>query len=333
MLAGNKKLRKARKKESKNSVDQDFLSYMDEFATEENPIHPPEKIQADKDFVLQQRSRSAEKNKTDRGVILEELLHVVLAHPSVNLFDISTDGQNFSIFKTAEYDDRKHHVDFLFEYDNGDENTIKLAVDCTVSNNPERLERKADYSIKAIDAGTATKIDYFDSSFTGEKMMITHIPRIIFALRTEGFGVLLKRILPLIKKVNEIDDLSDQIDATVEERSRASDKKTHDFLRSKEARLETEKNKISAGLQQEVESKSIFNTIAILFLERFEKQIQKQLNYVAAKKNPNEPITTNLENILKKIREITTNRVGRVTDQKQFLIEKKEINECLAILN
>lgn len=147
---------------------------MDEFSEKYNPLY----IEKDKRWLKEQRDRDGQMDKTPRAELLEYFFETMVE--GADWF-----GENVYLTKTLEFDDRMNHTDFVLEWEGDDpeKETIKLAVDCTVAENKEVLQKKVDCIMKEIERETLTSVKYFHSSGTDEKGPIKMIPRVIIGLR------------------------------------------------------------------------------------------------------------------------------------------------------
>jgi len=113
---------------------------------------------------------------TERGEILEETLRQEIYHACWF-------GDNCETAQTTKFDDFVHHTDFVVEWDTDDR--IKLAVDTTVTNDMEVIEKKVIKIKNELDRKAGTTIKYFQSNLTWadnpEKGEVRDIPSVIIA--------------------------------------------------------------------------------------------------------------------------------------------------------
>lgn len=137
-------------------------------------IYPTSEIR--KDVDLTKRLEKGHVLHTEKGEILEEVLRQEIYHACWF-------GENCETVQTTKFDDLTNHTDFVIELDTDDR--IKLAVDTTVTNDMEVIEKKVIRIKNELDKKTGTTIKYFQSNLTWEdnpeKGEIEDIPSIIIA--------------------------------------------------------------------------------------------------------------------------------------------------------
>ena len=124
------------------------------------------------------------KYTTQRGEILEALLV-----REIELSDWL--GDSAYTIKTLPYDDYINHTDFVIEWCDC-EPPIRLAIDVTVSEDPDVLIKKIRNIKKELSTGKGTKIKYFNSEETKQKMPLANIPRAIIGLSKDNLKKLCK---------------------------------------------------------------------------------------------------------------------------------------------
>lgn len=133
------------------------------------------------DIELVQRIEKNHTLHTERGEILEETLLQQIYH-SCWL------GDNCETVRTTKFDDYTHHTDFVIEWDTDDK--IRLAVDTTVTNDTEVIEKKVIKIQNELNEKRGTTIKYFQSNLTWEdnpeKGRIEDIPSVIIAFDYEN---------------------------------------------------------------------------------------------------------------------------------------------------
>ncbi|MDD5031543.1 MAG: hypothetical protein PHR36_00670 [Patescibacteria group bacterium] len=134
------------------------------------------KTEIERDLELTKRLEKGHALHTERGGILEEVLRQQIYH-SCWL------GDNCETAQTTKFDDYINHTDFVIEWDTKDR--IKLAVDTTVTNDPEVIEKKVIKVKNELDRKMGTTIKYFQSNLTWEdnpeKGELKDIPSVIIA--------------------------------------------------------------------------------------------------------------------------------------------------------
>lgn len=146
-------------------------------------------IEKDKAWVEKMRNSATEKSKTERADLLEKILE-----EQCETADWL--GENAFVTSITEYDDRVNHTDLVIEWENEDGSMLKLAVDCTVTEDPEVLEKKYGYSLAGIRDRCLTRIKYFQSSKNFDEIgPIDMIPRIVLNVRKEKLDNLCSAII------------------------------------------------------------------------------------------------------------------------------------------
>jgi hypothetical protein len=137
-------------------------------------IYPREEIK--RDVELTQRLEKGHVLHTERGEILEEILRR-------EIYNSCWFGDNCETAKTTKFDDFVNHTDFVIELDTDDR--IKLAVDTTVTNDVEVIEKKVIKIKNELKRKTGTTIKYFQSNLTWEdnpeKGEVRDLPSVIIA--------------------------------------------------------------------------------------------------------------------------------------------------------
>lgn len=146
-------------------------------------------IERDKKEVQNLRDDPKNKEKTERADLLEKILEEQCESAEWL-------GNNAYMTQMTEFDDRLNHTDLIIEWEKEDGSMPKLAVDCTVSEDPEVLEKKYSYSIAGIRDRHLTKIKYFQSSKNPDELgPIDMVPRVVLNVRKEKLDGLCRAII------------------------------------------------------------------------------------------------------------------------------------------
>lgn len=162
------------------------LEDLDEFSD----LYNLDEIANDKRLVLEKRKKSI-KDYSQRG----EMLETILAEFS----DMSEWFGEMSSQKTTEFDDRVNMTDVVLEGETDDGKDIYLAIDCTISQNLNQINKKIDGIIEKINSDELTTIKYFQSEQDpSKKGMLKFVPRVIIALDPQRMDEVCKEVLPVI---------------------------------------------------------------------------------------------------------------------------------------
>lgn len=149
--------------------------------------YPKAEIRKDLELVREIEKRQV--LHTEKGEILEETLRQQIYHSCWF-------GDNCETVQTTKFDDLTNHTDFVIEWDTDDR--IKLAVDTTVTNDIEVIEKKVIKIKNELDRKAGTTIKYFQSNLTWEdnpeKGEARDIPSVIIAFDYDN----LKKICEII---------------------------------------------------------------------------------------------------------------------------------------
>ena len=105
-------------------------------------------------------------------------------------------GDSVSIAKTSEFDDRFNHADLVFEWKHDDGEVARLAVDCTVSVDDDRISAKLRRIAQELEGGDLTTIKYFSGSDDeAKKEKLTQIPRVILCITPDELTELCDKIV------------------------------------------------------------------------------------------------------------------------------------------
>ncbi|MFA4833752.1 MAG: hypothetical protein WC619_02795 [Patescibacteria group bacterium] len=139
------------------------------------------KTEVERDLELTQKLEKGHVLRTERGEILEKVLRR-------EIYNSCWFGDNCETVQTTKFDDYVNHTDFVIELDTDDR--IKLAVDTTVTNDTEVIEKKVIKIKNELDRKIGTTIKYFQSNLTWEdnpeKGEIKDIPSVIIAFDYEN---------------------------------------------------------------------------------------------------------------------------------------------------
>lgn len=134
-------------------------------------IYPLSKIENDQKDL----KNIPEQDAHERAIIWENILREAVERQCWL-------GKNVSAVFASKFDNIKHNTDLIFEFDTGDK-IIRLAVDATISENPDRLENKRAKIQKDIESGKLTELDYFKSRLnSSDKGRLSSIPRVIVVI-------------------------------------------------------------------------------------------------------------------------------------------------------
>lgn len=148
------------------------------------------KIMKDYEKVLELRENDA-LGKNPQAMIFE---HIVTENIELHNWL----GDSALTYKTTEYDDRINHTDLVVEWD-GEEGMepIRLAIDCTIAESEEVLDKKVGYIVKELNNLRMTKIKYFESDIDNTAKTIQDVPRIILAIDRNKLEELCKDFINL----------------------------------------------------------------------------------------------------------------------------------------
>jgi hypothetical protein len=167
------------------------LKELDEFKG--LPDYDEEEIRKDNQLVRQLREKPQEADKTQRGEIFEAIFETYT--------DMNGWFSDMVVSKTFEYDDRVNHTDFVLnsQLDNSEE--VFIAVDCTVTENQELIDKKVNRIGDEITKGKLSEVKYFKSSDEDDdKRRLKNIPRVILVLDQKNLKNLCEVTLGLINQ-------------------------------------------------------------------------------------------------------------------------------------
>jgi hypothetical protein len=151
-------------------------------------IFPRTEIKTDTELV--QRIEKNYALHTERGEILEETLLQQIYHSCWF-------GDNCETVRTTKFDDFTNHTDFVIEWDAEDE--IRLAVDTTVTNDIEIIEKKVIRIQNELNKKRGATIKYFQSNLTWgdnqEKGKIEDVPSVIINFDYENLKKLCEMVI------------------------------------------------------------------------------------------------------------------------------------------
>ena len=131
-------------------------------------------ISKDKERLAQQKQ--TEQREIHRRTLISEAILADQIEKS-NWF-----GENCCTAVASDYDDHFSHTDLILEF-NQKEKIVRLAVDITMAEDPEILEKKRNYIKKDIEKGQLTNLKYFASEADPSlKGRILGIPRVIIGV-------------------------------------------------------------------------------------------------------------------------------------------------------
>ncbi len=116
-------------------------------------------------------------------------------------------GENTTVTKTLEFDDRTHHADGVATwYDKNGKVLARLAFDVTISRDPEVLSKKQGFIDRDLKEGNLTSVDYFDpNNILETKSSLKQIPRVVIEVPQEDLPDLCKKAMTGISKDGKID--------------------------------------------------------------------------------------------------------------------------------
>lgn len=150
-------------------------------------------IKKDNQLIKQQKERQQEMDKTERGEIFEAIFETYA--------DMNEWFGDMIVSKTSEYDDRINHTDFVLrgELDGGEE--VFIAIDCTVTENQDLIDKKVNRIGNEMTKGELSEIKYFKSADDeDDKRRLKNVPRVILVLDHENLNNLCRLTLGLINK-------------------------------------------------------------------------------------------------------------------------------------
>ena len=158
-------------------------------------------INRDKSWVREQRINHQEGNARAR------LLEGIIEYFSER-FDWF--GESSYVTPTTKYDDYRHHVDFVVEWDEksnwetGRNILPKMAVDCTIARDVRSLQFKGKIIFDGIKNGKLAEIKYFRSeSRVGEVGPQELIPKVVISLVPFEVAQLCQDLVKFIKNPND----------------------------------------------------------------------------------------------------------------------------------
>ncbi len=151
-------------------------------------IYSQTEINKDKNKLTKQKEKEI-KETHQRALILEAILADQIE--KANWF-----GENCSVAFASEYDNCFQHADLILEFDQGDK-IVRLAVDATMAQNLETLEKKRNYIKKDIEKTRLTNLKYFrsESEIDGTEGSLSAIPRVIINISKENIKELSELIV------------------------------------------------------------------------------------------------------------------------------------------
>jgi len=189
-------------------------------------IYSREEIERDLESIKRQEAKHDV--LTERGQLLEEiLLHQIYLSCWL--------GDDCETAQTTKYDDYMNHTDFVAEW--GDDEKIKIAVDTTVTTDPEIIEKKFIRIQHELNKGQGTTIKYFKSSLVWQenpqKGKLENIPRVIIAVDHDNLKKICETLIEDGGKeklgnsslqINILKDIIDQLEAQIEYLEKSLDK-------------------------------------------------------------------------------------------------------------
>ncbi len=180
-----------------------YKNYLPEYQEQEpsmddfSDVYPLDKIKQDKEKLAEIKKTRQFVPKTKRSEILEAVL-------AKQIEQANWLGENCHTSQTAEYDDILHHADLMAEFRQGNE-SIRLAIDVTTTENREILNKKIGFIEKDIKSGHLTTLDYYSFKETEPhyKGAIKEIPRVIIGTDKKGVKDLSELTERIIRKEEE----------------------------------------------------------------------------------------------------------------------------------
>lgn len=151
-----------------------------------------DEVERDMQFNKEQRDKEGGLYKTERADIFEAVFYKWAQ-------EAKWFGNNCEIIPTLEYDDRRNHADFVIIFKKPDGKSVKLAIDCTVTEDENVLRSKAFYTARGIETNNLTTIKYFSDPATRKKSKIGVVPRVIAATENNRITELCESVLLAIK--------------------------------------------------------------------------------------------------------------------------------------
>lgn len=169
-----------------------MMKDMGAFIREFGGVFPETEVERDKQDVKNLRNKEGNIYKTERAEIFEEVFRKWAE-------ESKWFGDDCEIVPTLEYDDRKNHADFVLVFKKTDGETIKLAVDCSVTEDEDVLRKKVFYTAKGLETNYLTSIKYFSDPISGKKQKIEMVPRVIAVAENEKMDELCRLFLEAYK--------------------------------------------------------------------------------------------------------------------------------------
>jgi len=132
----------------------------------------------DKQEVLKLRNKEGNIYKTERAEIFEAIFQKWAKEGKWF-------GDDCDIVPTLEYDDRVNHTDFVLVFKDSSGRTIRLAVDCSVTEDEDVLRKKVFFTVRGLETKDLTTVKYFSDPNSGKKGKIGIIPRVIAVAEKE----------------------------------------------------------------------------------------------------------------------------------------------------
>jgi hypothetical protein len=167
-------------------------TFRDIYDGDQGPID--KMIKRDKEWVISERNKGTEMEKTERADLLEKIIGEQCE--SADWF-----GDSAYVTATTEFDDRKNHTDLIVEWEQDDGRMPKIAIDFTVTEDPIELQNKFRRVIDGIRDRHLTSIKYFQSSKNpDEKGPLDLVPRVVLNVKKEKLDDICRSIIE--KKVH-----------------------------------------------------------------------------------------------------------------------------------
>ncbi len=157
------------------------------------PVYGRKEIEKDIKKILQWRYKGTRKDHSQRGEMLETIM---TAQAELNGW-----YGDMLITKTLEYDDYENHTDSVLsgKLKNGED--VFLAIDWTVTNDKNLINKKLERIKQEINHNRLTEIKYFQSPEDDDDQRgLKNIPRVILAMNYENFQALCEQTIKVIER-------------------------------------------------------------------------------------------------------------------------------------
>ena len=154
-------------------------------------VYGGEAVERDKGVVLR-HYKGERVDFNERGELME---FFISESETANWF-----GGECSIHKASKFDDIKNYTDLVFEWEDEKGERAMLAVDCTISGDEKKLDRKSEGIMANVYRGKLSSLKYHENELSGEKKELLQVPQVLMILGTGEIAELSNIFSGIIKK-------------------------------------------------------------------------------------------------------------------------------------